>query len=273
MAAKAGEEFGKGAPRCTYVRKDGSRCKNAAMTGVNVCSAPGHGGRLPSVVEKSRRARLEKALARTGYGSGENSVAENHVGANPVTGYMWELRRTAGNIVTCEEFIRNLDPKEIIWGKTKEEVKDAALSYSMEGTPVDNSYTMTVEEAKVHMWVAIYMKEREHYGKLLKVGISAGLEERRLRLQEVMVIQLNGAITNIISRLGQDPADPSVRQMVREELIAIEGAPEVVSTEADVLAELAEEVPDGDWAPRKPRKKVQGRYVPRRGGKVVTDED
>jgi len=256
-------EFAPGAKRCKH-------CKRPAVIGLEVCWA--HGGRLPNMKTRAKRARLEMALTKAGYGSGNNAVAEDHVGANPVTGYMWELRRTAGNIVTAEEFIAALDPKEIIWGKTKEEVKDAALSYSVEGTPVDNSYTMTVEEAKTHMWVAIYMKEREHYGKLLKLGISAGLEERRLRLQEIMVIQLNGAITNIISRLGSDPADPGVRQMVREELLAIENAPEVAATEADVVAEAVEAELVPDKAPRGPRRKVGTRYAPRRGGKVVEDD-
>lgn len=210
--------------RCTFTRKDGTRCRRPAMKGVNICATPSHGGSLPGVRAKVKKARLaevlDSRLFRHGYGT--RPVDENHVGGNPVTGYLWELRRTAGNIITCEEFIAELDPNEIIWGKTKHESKDAAVSYTVQGDPVDGSYEMTVEEGKLHMWGVIYLQERKHYAGLLKMGIAAGLEVKRMAMQEAMVLQLNGAITNIISNLGQDPHSAAIRAMVREELIALE---------------------------------------------------
>lgn len=209
--------------RCTFVRRDGSRCKQYRMAGLTVCRA--HGGRLPGPAKKHKMAVLVEKMTKHGYGT--RPVPDDHIGANPITGYLWELRRTAGNIITAEEYIGALDPEELIWGKTKYESKDAALTYSADGNPLDNSYELTVEEAKAHMWVNIYMVERKHYATLLSMGIKAGLEEKRLRMQEQLVIRLNGGITNIISNLGHDPADPAIRRMIRDELINLEEPDEI----------------------------------------------
>lgn len=214
--------------RCTFIKRNGERCKNRALVGTHTCKMPTHGGRFPSVVAKSRLAKATIALAKRGYGN--NLADENHVGANPVTGYLWELRRTAGNIITCEEYLADLDPSEVIWGRTKREVKDAAVSYGDGGQPQDASYVMEVEEARVHNWAGIYLKERTHYASLLKIGISAGLEERRIRLQETLVLQLNGAIANIAANLGADPNSPEVRRMIRDELIALERPEDAASS-------------------------------------------
>lgn len=218
--------------RCKAIKRDGERCKKPAMAGLQVCR--NHGGSFPNALAKSNAVKIEKAmngkLARHGYG--QRQIDENHVGANPVTGYLWELRRTAANIITAEEFLAQLDPLEITWGRTKDETKDSAISYSQSGDPIDGSYTMTVDEAKVHVWVTIYLAERKAYREMLKIGISAGLEERRIRLQETLVLQLNGAIANIAANLGADPNSPEVRRMIRDELIALE-RPEAAASEME----------------------------------------
>lgn len=219
--------------RCKTIKSNKERCKKPAMAGLQVCRS--HGGSFPNALAKSNAVKIEKImnnkLARHGYG--QKQVDESHVGANPVTGYLWELRRTAANIITAEEFLAELDPLEITWGRTKEEMKDGVVSYTQQGDPVDPSYTMTVDEAKVNVWVNIYMAERKAYREMLKIGISAGLEERRIRLQETLVLQLNGAISNIAANLGADPNSPEIRRMIRDELIALE-RPEAAASEMEL---------------------------------------
>lgn len=185
---------------CSYIKDDGTRCPVQATSGMNVCvyHAP---------------AELRK------YGG---TVEADHVGAHPVTGYLWELRRTVNNILACEDEIAQLSPDTIIWGTTKIEDKVAAVSYGPDGKPFDGSYRLTVEESRLNMWVRLYGQERDRYTQLVKIGIAAGFEERRIALEEHDVRSLQTVITNVLTRAGLDPASPELRSTIREELLEIE---------------------------------------------------
>lgn len=211
---------GEGRPnQCIHIKRDGTRCKRAAQTGLERCSTPGHGGTAPSQKAKAAAAR-QMVIVERRYGGA--SVDESHEGANPVTGLGWELRRTAGKIIAVEERIAELRHYDIVWGRAYEERKDGEPTFGPSGQQSgDTSYDLTRDEAAINLWVQLGLKERQHYAQLCKIAIAAGFEDRRIRLLEDQVLQINDAIGNVISALGHNPDDPAIRAVVRDNLLAL----------------------------------------------------
>jgi hypothetical protein len=78
-------------------------------------------------------------------------------------------------------------------------------------------------DGRTHPLVALYLDERKHLAQVAKDTLAAGVAERRVRLEEAQGQLLVALLERVIRRLGKDPMDPEVREMVREELTAIEG--------------------------------------------------
>lgn len=78
-------------------------------------------------------------------------------------------------------------------------------------------------EGRTHPLVALYLEERKHLAQVSRDTLAAGVAERRVRLEEAQGQLLVGLLERVIRRLGADPMDPEVREIVREELVAIEG--------------------------------------------------
>lgn len=200
--------------RCTFVDEHGVRCiGNAGKK--TYCKAHRESERT---IIRNMGAELNR-YAQTG---GTTDLSPQHVGANPISGYLWELRRTASKIMACEEQIAQLTNRDIVWGRTLEETKDAALSYNNAGDPIDNSYTLIRDQAQLNRWVELLLIERKHYAALCNMGIRAGLENKRIEAEERTVLALQRVITNVLNAAGLDPQDPTLRATIREELIAVD---------------------------------------------------
>lgn len=171
-----------------------------------------HGGNLPGVQAKAKRnlavAPIQKEMLGYGKPVGDGDPAEFLMG---------EIRRTQGHVIWLEERVQMLSQAEMIWNETKFERKDVS-------TGEESSYDVQTQEAVMSVWIALYHKERQHLVNTIKIALSLGLEERRVRLQEETVTQLNAAITGILRALGKDPNDPDVRQVVRSQLLALDPA-------------------------------------------------
>lgn len=202
LARAAAARIGSGEPRpkCSYSNPP-------------VCFYPAHGGETRFHRELAKRTQLRLDLREvTGQQYGDATVSEDHPGASPLTGYIWELRRSAGKIVAIEGMISQLRTEEIGWGLASQE--------EQEGDDVPGgagSYNRRTYEAKLNNWVELGLRERHHYADLIKIGITAGFEDRRLRIQEILVQQVNGLISNVLSQHGVDPSDPAVRRTVHQE--------------------------------------------------------
>lgn len=168
-------------------------------------------------------------------GYGNNHVGEDHVGANPVTGIGWELRRTAGNILAIEEELAHLRENELIEGtktvtkrafadELREVIGDVGDEDEAPSRPVDQ-YTIVTFEQRLHLWGELYLRERKHYGELVRLAFAVGFEKRKIELIESQVADLNAVITGVIRRLGRDPHEPEMRSIVREEILAIMPVP------------------------------------------------
>lgn len=198
--------------RCSYVNPTNmKRCKRKAIIG-NYCGIEKHYQSERKLADLVRRENRKIQPLRYKYGA--TVVPEHDIASNPTGGYTLELRRTAGNILACEEQIAKLRSEDIVWGLVKEEVSH--------GNSAVNTFVKQEHAARLNEWVQLALKEREHYTRLVEIGIKANLDARRIMLQEQLVHQLQAAITNILSRSGLDPEDPTLRATIREELIAVE---------------------------------------------------
>jgi len=193
------------------------------MVGLDVCLT-----HAPS----KRAAQIKSGLAkidRMGYGSRE--VSPEHVGANPVSGLAWEIRRTAGNIEAINEKLAQLRDEDFAFGQVGKTVKTSreAELRDLIGDVEDDlapsrggeSYTIETHAARLNLWVELGLRERRHYAALLELAFKVNFEERKVRLVEAQVADLNAIITGVLRQLGHDPNDAAVRATVRQEILAV----------------------------------------------------
>lgn len=169
-------------------RNNGEQCKKRPMLGQEVCGT--HGGRAPhSKAAAERRmveARAAKAVANFGL--------PREIDAKDAL--LEELYRTAGAIDWLHSQILELDPDGITWGKTEETDKGSG---EFTGTDITHA-------AAVNVWVQLWQKERDHLVAVSKAAISAGIEERRVRLAEQQGALLASVIKSILGDLQLTPA-------------------------------------------------------------------
>lgn len=199
--------------KCTGMTSAGAKCKNWAVTGTTVCRK--HGAQLPAVRQKAAERRAERVVrnAMAGYGF---PLPE---GTQPEDQLLLEIRRTGGHVQFLEEKIATIKQDDLVWGRISEEVKDAT-GYSEN----DSSYTKSVDQARLSIWVDLYQKERRHLVDVCRIAIAAGFEGRRVAAEEQAAAAVNMVIGNILYGLGLDPLDPEVRNVVRLGLLELDQA-------------------------------------------------
>lgn len=147
-----------------------------------------HGGTTPSHVAAAERQRVEQALT--------------------------EAKRTYGLPLDVE-------PGDALLGLVRTAAGIVAwLGLQVGQLPNDG----VTADGKPHALVGLYLDERKHLAQVAKDTLAAGVAERRVRLEEAQGRLLVGFVERLIRRLGRDPMDPEVRELVREELAAIESA-------------------------------------------------
>lgn len=98
---------------------------------------------------------------------------------DPHSALLEELHRTAGAVTWLGAVVADLDRENggIVWGA---------------GT----------ESARPSTWVSLWQGERKHLVEVSRACISAGIEERRVRLAEESGRQLAGVVRAVLDRLG-----------------------------------------------------------------------
>jgi hypothetical protein len=183
------------ARKCSSRKTDGSPCPNWAMNGQLVCHA--HGGRAPqakakAVVRVSEQAAL-KAVETYGL----------PLDVSPGDALLDEVRYTAGHVAWLRERVRELEDRALVWGMTEQSEKNAT-----EFKGVDTTYG-----AVPNVWVDLYMRERKHLIDVAKAAISAGIEERKVRLAEQQGALVAAVIRGILADLK---LTPDQRELVAE---------------------------------------------------------
>ena len=112
---------------------------------------------------------------------------------DPRDALLEEVHRTAGAVDWLRGQVEALDPDAVTWGVT-----EAKKSTGKDGDSV-------TQAAAVNVWVQLYQQERKHLVDVSKAAISAGIEERRVRLAEQQGALLAGVIRGILGDLDLTP--------------------------------------------------------------------
>lgn len=168
-------------PRCTGTAKStGERCKRRPIPGGTVCVK--HGGGAPQVKAAAAARLVERAAI----------VALESFGiprpVDPHTALLEELHRTAGAVQWLGAIVADLDRGDVVWGLTREKTGGD-----------DHGST---REAKPNAWVELWHRERRHLVEVSKACVSAGIEERRIRLAESQGQLLASVVRGVLDRLG-----------------------------------------------------------------------
>lgn len=175
-------------PKCTARRStDGSPCGKWPMKGQLVCET--HGGRAPQNRAAAERRQVDAAARR---------VMETYgrpIDTTPTEALLEEVRWTAGHVAWLRERVREVETAALAWGKTEEVEKTAG---EFPGTDITYAAAPSV-------WLDLYQRERKHLLDVCKAAISAGIEERRVRIAESQGALLADVIRRILGDLDLTP--------------------------------------------------------------------
>lgn len=165
----------------------GKQCGRWPSKGQMVCAF--HGGNAPQAKAAAQR-RLAEEKARHAL-----ETYGRPVDTTPTEALLEEVRWTAGHVQWLRERVQELEQETVVWGMT-EKVQKFAGEF-----PGDD----TTYGAAPSVWVDLYSRERKHLLDVCKAAISAGIEERRVRLAEQQGNLLATVIQRILGDLGLSP--------------------------------------------------------------------
>lgn len=163
-----------------------------------------HGGSTPNGIKAAVKAMHAAEMATMG----EPREIDPH------DALLEELHRTAGHVAWLQMIVGALDPDEELVGPV-----------GGEGITVGQFGTEVIQHARKEpsVWVKLYQDERNHYARIAKTCIEAGIEERRVQLAEQYGQLIAGAINRILDSLGLTKAQmQKAPRIVREVLTSID---------------------------------------------------
>lgn len=186
-----------------HSKRDGVHCGDWAAKGSDVCRR--HGAAAPQVKAAAQRrlaeAKAEKALATYG----------TPVEVEPHAALMKVLHLTAGHVEWLATLIAGLDHGE-------EETDDGRRLRS--GL---RQFSHGKGAWETSVWVDMYRDERRLLAQVAKDCISAGIEERRVRVAEQQAELIAKAFREFAVALGHDLTDPRVHAAFRGSLELVAG--------------------------------------------------
>lgn len=134
--------------------------------------------------------KLHGGSTSAGTKSAAKEAARNAVGTyglprnvDPATALLEEVHRTAGHVEWLGQVVGALKQKALVWGRTKKKIGGDDRG--------------TTFQAGENAFLALYNKERAHLVRVTAEAIKAGVEERRVRVEEhraEMVVTMLGSI-------------------------------------------------------------------------------
>jgi len=172
-------------PRCTATAKGtGERCKRRPIVGGTVCAK--HGGASPQVKAAAKRNR-DRATAQA-----KLTQLGRPRAIDPHAALLEELHRTAGLVEWLGQQVAALKQDELTWGT----VRETHGAHQDEGEK-----SRTVKQAGVHVMVKLWQEERRNFVVVARACIDAGIEERRVRLEEAAGQQLASVVRTVLDRM------------------------------------------------------------------------
>lgn len=169
--------------------------------GFTVC--PKHGADAPQVIAaRDRRVAEREAIAAL-------EVFGVPIVVDPHTALLQELHRTAGAVAWAGAVVQSLEKDDLVWGVTKEK------------TGGDDHGT--TRESKPNAWYVIWVQERKHLVEVSKACVSAGIEERRVRLEERDARMVVAKFESAVTKVGlTDVQAHALKVAFAEEFLAVE---------------------------------------------------
>lgn len=183
------------AVQCSFVKKDGVRCKKWAIKGGTVCNS--HGGNLPQVQAKAKE-RWDRNKARVHVTKEMEKMKERGLletdgeGLHPLEHLLEELYHSAGVVA--------------VLGRMVGELEDVT-QYGEGGRDQHVIYRM-------------WSEERDRHVRFAAMALKAGVQERQIQIAEKQAELIAGAIRNILRELGVDQ-DPRAPDIVRKQLMML----------------------------------------------------
>lgn len=160
-------------------KQSGERCKRAPIVGGTTCSI--HGGNAPA----ARAAAARRVQEQTLHAAAVTYGLPRDIG--PAEALLEEIRATAGHVLWLRERVQELQADELTWGREQ---------YT-EGADGSGEHFKSVEGARPHVLLDLYDRERKTLVDLSRTALSAGVEERRVRLAE----QTGAMVAQVIRRV------------------------------------------------------------------------
>lgn len=155
-----------------------------------------HGGLTPNHLKAAEKEKANRALVT--YGLPRE--------IDPHTALIEELHRTAGHVAYLQQIVAELT-------HDSDKVGESELKQYQVG---ENG---VIERPAV--WIEMYHQERKHFARVAKDCISAGIEERRVRIAEEQGQMFAKTMRAILEDLGHDPTDKRVRDTMGRHLRAV----------------------------------------------------
>lgn len=179
-------------PRCSaHSKQTGKPCGNYAMRGATVCRL--HGGKAKQV-QKAAKKRLEENKLR--------DMLERRLGepieVDPVTAILGRIHAKAAEVAWLRNQVQLLSADEdLVWGTTK-----------VREDPTGG--VETTEEPYVNLWLKLYHEAEKQLVWFSKMALDAGVDERRVRMEEAAASQLVLFANLLAEKLGIKDRDTYV---------------------------------------------------------------
>lgn len=178
--------------RCTAKSKrSGEQCRAWAMRGLSVCHK--HGGATKAAEAKRRevvaRHEAEKAVAREIKRLGES------IDVHPLDALLDLVHEAAANVAALRLFVGELGIEVDADGGIA--LPERVLEWEHSGTHVP---------ARQHILVVMYGEERDRLARWAKLCLDAGIDERRVRMQEARGREMAEVVREAIDAMSPTPA-------------------------------------------------------------------
>lgn len=209
--------------------RTGKPCKKQAVTGATVCRSHGAGAPQVRQAAEVRAARME-AHAEAG-----RMVTRAGVDADPIEHLLDSLHRAAALVEVWGRMVADLDnAAEVdlqdrpgglrgeVWYETVDVSTDDAEPKHRRVPKADRLLALNREGmAAPHPFVEEYHRALDRRAKFAKLAIDAGVEERRVEIEEEKGRQVAAVIRAVLADLGHDLAADDVRKVVGRHLRAV----------------------------------------------------
>jgi hypothetical protein len=177
----------------------GKACTKSPMHGQQVCDT--HGGKAPRA-----KAAAEVRLVQAQVATLAASLADPVDGEDRDPGeIIYDSIRVQTRLVAYFwQRVCALDPRALIWGKTKEKIggDDGGITF----------------EPKAHAWFVLWRDAVRERDRLCIEAIRVGLEQRRVELAERDEMRWMRFLDGLLTDFGLDPNAPATAEVVERHL-------------------------------------------------------